>query len=102
MNEQRSDTTASVTRRSGFLRPGLVVAMLRRPDLWATAVRAAWRLAPPGWWRRSPRLPLPAADYLHFRMVTAYGGDGTHPPEPHDLVAYLEWCRAWPAVTRRS
>ncbi len=87
---------------SQFARAGILVALLRRPDLWPTALRVALRLAPEGWWRRSPYLPLPSPDYLHFRMVTAYGGDGTRPPEPHDLVTYLEWCRAWPAVTRRG
>jgi hypothetical protein len=86
----------------GLARGPVVWALVRRPDLWVTAVRASLRLAPTGWWRRSPHLPLPAPHYLHFRMVTAYGGDGSHPPEPHDLVAYLEWCRAWPAVLRRS
>ena len=73
-------------------------AVLRRPDLWATAVRQIARLAPDGWWRRSPYLPLPDAAYLHFRMVTAYGGDGAE-PRPEDVVTYLHWCRTWPGVT---
>jgi hypothetical protein len=79
-----------------------VLALLVRPDLWWTAVRVALRLAPAGWWRRPPFLPLPSPQYLRFRMVTAYGGDGSSPARPADLVAYLEWCRAWPAVTHRS
>lgn len=79
-----------------------VLALVRRPDLWFTALRVAFVLAPRGWWRRPPHLPLPSAAYLRFRLVTAYGGSGTHPPEPADLVAYLEWCRAWPAVVRRG
>ncbi len=80
----------------------VVRAMLRRPDLWPAALVAARRLAPRGWWRRSPFLPLPSADYLRFRMVTAYGGDGSQPAAAADLVAYLEWSRAWSSVTRRS
>lgn len=76
----------------------LLVALLTHPELWWTAVRSALRLAPPGWWRRSPRLPLPDPSYLRFRYVTAYGGDGDGPPEPSDLIAYLQWCRAWPDV----
>lgn len=87
---------------SSSARVVVIMAVVRRPDLWPTAVRVAVRLAPTGWWRRAPHLPLPSPDYLHFRMVTAYGGDGTGTPDPHDLVTYLEWCRAWPAVTRRS
>lgn len=50
-------------------------------------------LAPPGWWRRPPFLPLPAPDYLRFRMETAYGGAGDQEPDPGDLVTYLRWCR---------
>ncbi len=78
-----------------------VRAVLRRVDLWPTAVRQSLRLAPRGWWRRVPFLPLPARDYLHFRMVTAYGDDGDPALAPGadpgaDLVTYLEWCRSWP------
>ncbi len=79
-----------------------VLALLRRPDLWFTGVRVLLRLAPAGWWRRAPHLPIPSKDYLHFRMVTAYGGDGSGPARSEDLVAYLEWCRAWPSVIHRS
>ena len=51
-----------------------------------------------GWWRRAPYLPLPDPAYLHFRMVTAYGGQGGE-PAPADVVTYLHWCKAWPEVT---
>jgi hypothetical protein len=71
----------------------------RRPDLWVTAIAQALRLAPRGWWRRPPFLPLPARGYLHFRLVTAYGGEGDAADgTASDVVAYLEWCRAWPQV----
>jgi hypothetical protein len=69
-------------------------AVARHPSLWGTAVRQALVLAAPGWWRRRPFLPLPAPDYLRFRIQTAYGGDGDRAPEPGDLVTYLRWCRA--------
>lgn len=65
-----------------------------RPWLWWTALVQLSRLAAPGWWRRRPFLPLPDRDYLAFRLQTMYG-DSTHEPEPHDLVAYLEWCRKY-------
>jgi hypothetical protein len=70
-----------------------VVAVAPRPWLWATAVRQAVVLAVPGWWRRPPYLPVPAAGYLRFRLETAYGGTGDHEPSPADLVTYLHWCR---------
>jgi hypothetical protein len=78
-----------------------VVAVLVHPELWPTALRVMWRLAPSQWWRRAPHLPLPDPDYLHFRLVTAYGGDGTTPARGEDLVTYLRWCRAWPSLLGR-
>ena len=72
-----------------------VWAVVRRPWLWGVALR----LAPRGWWRRSPHLPVPDPAYLRFRMVTMYG-DATHAPETDDLVTYLEWCRRFRALRR--
>jgi len=68
----------------------VVVALARRPTLWATAVTQAFRLAAPGWWRRRPYLPLPDGAYLRFRLETQYGSDDD--PEPADVVTYLHWC----------
>jgi hypothetical protein len=74
-----------------------VAGVLRHPSLWWIGVRQALVLAPPGWWRRPPFLPLPAPEYLRFRMETAYGGAGDQAPAPEDLVTYLRWCRDFPA-----
>ena len=71
------------------------LAVLRRPHLWSTAVRAGFDLSRPGWWRRSPFLPLPDPGWLRFRLVTAYGGDGSGPVRGADIVDWLEWRRAW-------
>jgi hypothetical protein len=70
--------------------------VLPHPSLWPVAVRQARLLAPPGWWRRRPHLPVPTADYLRFRLETAYGGAGDQAPAPADLVTYLRWCRTFP------
>ncbi|MEJ7583181.1 MAG: hypothetical protein WKF43_03660 [Acidimicrobiales bacterium] len=70
------------------------LAVLRHPGLWSTAVTQVGRLAPSGWWRRRPFLPLPDPEYLRFRLETAYGEH--RDPEPDDVVAYLSWCKAWP------
>jgi hypothetical protein len=72
---------------------GMAAAVLRRPDLWWTALGALIRLARPGWWRTGRRLPLPDARLWAFRMVTAYGDPGAT-PEAADVLAYLEWCRS--------
>jgi hypothetical protein len=45
----------------------------------------------PDWWRRWPFLPVPDAKYVRYRMETAYGS--ARPPEPDDVITYLEWCR---------
>ncbi|MBK5223135.1 MAG: hypothetical protein JJE52_09720 [Acidimicrobiia bacterium] len=76
---------------------GPVVAVAVRPQLWTTATAVVLRLARPGWWRRGRRLPLPDRNYWHFRSLTAFGVDGGVPSGP-EVVAYLEWCRAWPRV----
>ena len=68
------------------------IALLAHPGLWLTTVVQALRLAPPGWWRRRPFLPVPDAAYLRFRMETQYGSD--HDPDPADVVTYLHWVRS--------
>lgn len=77
-----------------------VGAIARRPRLWSTAVRQVRKLAPIGWWRRPPFLPVPAKDYLAFRTVTQYGEIGRS-PSPEDVVDYLAWCREWDLSSRR-
>jgi hypothetical protein len=72
----------------------VVRAVALHPKLWLVAVGALRRMARRGWWRRPPFMPLPGEAYWHFRLVTAYGGDGN--PEaltPADVVAYLRWCQ---------
>lgn len=69
-------------------------AVAGHPSLWPVAVATTVRLARPGWWRHWPPVPLPDAGYWRFRLTTAYGGG--HPdavPSPHDVRAYLRWCR---------
>ena len=83
---------------SQWLRHG-APAVLARPRLWPTAVAQVARLAAPGWWRRRPFLPLPAPEYVRFRLQTMYG-DAAHEPVPSDLVTYLEWCRRFRRVAR--
>lgn len=87
---------------AALVRAVLVVAA--RPRLWAVAVRQLFVLARPGWWRRAPFLPVPDPAYLRFRLQTMYGGDSAALGGGFvagDLVAYLDWCRAWPSVANR-
>lgn len=76
-----------------------VLAVAARPWLWWTALAFLARLAPRGWWRRPPHLPLADPAYLRFRAQTFSGDPGT-PPGPADVVAYLEWCRGMGRLAR--
>jgi hypothetical protein len=73
-----------------LVRAGL--AVLVRPPLWFTAAAQLMALAPDGWWRSWPPLPLPDPAYLRFRLVTQYG-DPTRTPDVEDVLSYLRWCR---------
>ena len=77
----------------------LLIAVARRPALWGTALIGLFALAPRGWWRRRPYLPVPDGDYLRFRMETMYGRADAE-PEPGDVVTYLEWCRSMRRLAR--
>jgi hypothetical protein len=83
--------------------PGLsrvAAAVVRHPSLWPTALRQARRLAPVGWWRRRPFLPVPDRGYLEFRLLTQYG-DAHAAPAPRDVLNYLAWCKRWDAGNDR-
>jgi hypothetical protein len=83
---------------AGWLAPASL-ALLRHPSLWLTAVVQLMRLAPTGWWRRVPFLPLPDEEYLRFRIQTQYGSPDAE-PAPADVVAYLKWCRGYNRLAR--
>lgn len=90
----------SASGAGALLRPSVVGAVLRRPSVWVTAVRQVARLAPRGWWKKAPFLPVPRADYLEFRLVTQYGGGHGSPQgdiRAVDVVDYLQWCKEWDA-----
>jgi hypothetical protein len=68
----------------------LALRALRHPATGAALLRVAWRFRRRGWWRRAPFLPLPARDYLRWRMYTAYGDADIVPPA-EDVVRYARW-----------
>ncbi|MBA3289397.1 MAG: hypothetical protein H0U21_15505 [Acidimicrobiia bacterium] len=69
-------------------------AVAPRPALWPTALRQWRRTVPSGWWRRWPFLPVPAGEYVRFRLSTQYG-DSQTVPSSADVLNYLAWCRQW-------
>ena len=42
------------------------------------------------WWARAPFLPIPARDYVRWRMHTAYGDHDAVPPAA-DVERYARW-----------
>jgi len=63
---------------------------LRNPRTASALVRVGWRFRARGWYRRFPFLPLPAREYLRWRMYTAYGDANVVPPA-EDIVRYSRW-----------
>jgi hypothetical protein len=68
----------------------LFVRVLFRPRLLMLLLVTGWRFRRRGWYRRPPFLPLPPANYMQWRMHTAYG-DEQRLPTPNELEAYLRW-----------
>jgi hypothetical protein len=68
----------------------LALRSLRDPAPGVALRRGGWRFRRRSWWRRFPFLPLPARDYVRWRMHTAYGDHDAVPPAD-DLVRYARW-----------
>jgi hypothetical protein len=77
---------------SSWMRLGLALTWrgIRNPKTGLALLRTGWRFRSRDWYRRFPFLPLPARDYLHWRMYTAYGDEETVPPA-EDVVRYARW-----------
>ena len=97
---------ASATTRAGSLAlfvllslavmtwPRLILTLIGQsilhPTLAVDLLRVAWRFRSRRWFRRFPFLPLPARDYVRWRMVTAYGDPAAIPPA-EDVIRYARW-----------
>lgn len=68
----------------------LTLKALRNPAVGLALVRVGWRFRHRHWYRRPPYLPLPAEEYLRWRMHTAYGDSDVVPPAD-DVVRYARW-----------
>ncbi len=82
---------SSVANRSWS---GLTLALagraLRSPSLAVDLLRVLWNFRARDWYRRPPFLPLPPAEYVRWRMHTAYGDYDAVPPVD-DVVRYARW-----------
>jgi hypothetical protein len=52
----------------------------------------AWAMRARGWYRRPPFLPLPPAEYLRWRMYTAFGDEAAL-PDAAEVLRYARWRR---------
>jgi hypothetical protein len=63
-----------------------------RPRLGLDLLRLAWSFRARDWYRHPPFLPVPPAEYLRWRMFTAYGDADAVPPVA-DVVRFARWRR---------
>lgn len=63
---------------------------MRNPRTASALLRVAWRFRRRDWNRSLPFLPLPASDYVRWRMYTAYGRDDAI-PTADDVIRYAHW-----------
>ena len=78
--------TAAWTRLLLTLTARAVISPRTALDL----LRTGWRFRRRGWWHRAPFLPLPAREYLRWRLYTAYG-DADTVPSADDIIRYARW-----------
>lgn len=72
------------------LTAALAARSLLRPRQAVDLLRVAWRFRARGWYRRFPFLPLPAREYVEWRMHTAYGAHDAV-PAVEELERYARW-----------
>ena len=70
----------------------LTLRALVNPRLALDLLRLAWAFRARDWYRRLPFLPIPPAEYIRWRMYTAYG-DEHAVPSVEDIVRFATWRR---------
>jgi hypothetical protein len=76
----------------GGLAMRLAVRAAVRPRLATDLLAALWAFRRRHWYRIPPFLPLPAREYIRWRMYTAYGDENAVPPLA-DVVRFARWRR---------
>jgi hypothetical protein len=77
---------------SSWVRLSAVLAWrsVLNPKTGVALLRTGWRFRSRDWYRRFPFVPMPAREYLRWRMYTAYGDEQFVPPA-NDVVRYARW-----------
>jgi hypothetical protein len=68
----------------------LALRALAHPSLAVDLLRVSWRFRRRRWYAHPPFLPIPAKEYIRWRMYTAYGDPDASPPVS-DVVRYARW-----------
>lgn len=69
----------------------LALRSLQRPSTGVALLRVAWRFRRRAWYRRFPFLPLPAREYVRWRIHTAYGDSDGMVPTADEMIRYARW-----------
>ena len=70
----------------------LVARALVNPRVAWDLLALAWAMRRRDWYRTTPFLPLPPADYVRWRLYTAYGDEAAVPPV-RDVLRFARWRR---------
>ncbi|OGU01494.1 MAG: hypothetical protein A2085_01705 [Gemmatimonadetes bacterium GWC2_71_10] len=70
----------------------LVAHAAVRPRVAWDLLTLVWAFRRRQWYRRPPFLPLPPAEYLAWRLYTAYGDERAVPPV-EDVLRFARWRR---------
>ena len=70
----------------------LVLRAIVNPRVALDLLALAWSMRRRSWYRAAPFLPLPPAEYVRWRMYTAYGDEAAVPPV-HDVLRFARWRR---------
>jgi hypothetical protein len=79
----------------------LIPRAVVRPGLAVDLIRMAWRFRRRGWYGTPPFLPLPATDYIRWRMYTAFGAEDAT-PSVRDVERYARWAAGRADAARSS
>jgi len=71
---------------------GLVWRAALNPRVARDLLSLAWTMRMRDWWRTPPFLPVPPAEYMRWRMYTAYGDEDAL-PSVREVLRYARWRR---------
>lgn len=74
------------------LAASLTLRALVNPRLALDLLAVVWAFRARDWYRRAPFLPVPPAEYIAWRMYTAYGNERAI-PSTEEVIRFAQWRR---------